>query len=270
MAPTPDTVTEGVGADDVVIGEAVALDVPIVGFGIRLLGGLIDAGIAIALMIALVMTLFAYAISVSSAIATVIIILIFMVPLLIIPALLETFTRGRTIGKLATGTRIVRDDNGPITFRHALIRALVGLVEFWGTGFGVAIVACLVNRRGKRLGDMAAGTVLIKERMPLRFTAPLPMPPHLARWAAAADVATLPPAVAMNIRQFLMRRNQLSPVARARLSDRLALQLRDHVSPPPPPCHVEDFLAAVVAERGRRDRRRLADNRALRDRLLGA
>lgn len=47
------------------------------------------------------------------------------------PCLFETLTRGRTLGKMALGLRVVADDGGPIRFRQALLRALAGVVEFW-------------------------------------------------------------------------------------------------------------------------------------------
>ena len=130
------------------------------------------------------------------------------------PAGWEAITRGRTLGKLALGLRTVRDDGGPIVTRHAVTRALVGWVELWLTFGMVAIVAALLNRRGKRLGDLAAGTYVIHDRVSLRMAKPVPMPPELAAWARDADVAELPPGLAVALRQFLGRAAGMSPAAR--------------------------------------------------------
>src|SRR5258708_25743761 len=84
------------------------------------------------------------------------------------PAIFETLTRGRSLGKLALGLRVVSDDGGPERFRQALVRALTGVLEFW-IFFGIpALLASLLSSRGKRLGDMFAGTFVIQARLPGR------------------------------------------------------------------------------------------------------
>ncbi len=84
------------------------------------------------------------------------------------PVLFETLSRGRSPGKAAMGLRVVRDDGGPVRFRHALTRALVGvLVDFNPLLVGaVGVVVSLSSAKGKRVGDMLAGTVVIRERVP--------------------------------------------------------------------------------------------------------
>ena len=96
------------------------------------------------------------------------------------------------------------------------------------------------------------------------------MPPHLAGWAATADMAPLPDGLALAVRQFLDRAASLNPVSRATLGTQLAAQVLTHVAPAPPAGqHPEAVLAAVVAERRRRDEARLARDEALRVRLRG-
>src|SRR5215216_889977 len=89
---------------------------------------------------------------------------------------------GRSLGKLALGLRTVRDDAGPITFHHALVRALIGFVEIYLFTCIPAFFSMLVSRRGKRLGDYAAGTYVIRDRVTLRLPLPPPMPAELATW----------------------------------------------------------------------------------------
>jgi uncharacterized RDD family membrane protein YckC len=191
--------------------------------------------------------------------------------LVVAPAVLETLTRGRSLGKLALGLRTVRDDAGPITFRHAFVRALVGFVEIWAFSGVPALVCALVTKRGKRLGDLLAGTYVVRERFPFPVLRPVPMPPHLAAWAANADIAPLPDGLALAVRQFLGRAQGLNPASRATLGTRLCEQVLTHVAPAPPPHqHPEVVLAAVVAERRRRDEQRLARDAALRARLRGS
>jgi uncharacterized RDD family membrane protein YckC len=188
--------------------------------------------------------------------------------LVIGPAMLETLTMGRTIGKFAMGLRTVRDDAGPISFHHAFVRHLIGVPEIWVFSCVPALVCALVNSKGKRLGDLVAGTYVVRDRYTLHLPWPVEMPWHLAHWAASADIAPLPDSLAVALRQLLGRTRTLSPEARYTLVTHILTEVQQHVSPPPPPgTHPEDFLAAVAAERRRRDEYRLWREADLRWRL---
>jgi uncharacterized RDD family membrane protein YckC len=263
--------TVGVGVDDLVTGEAVALELPAAGIAIRALSGFLDllvAGVAlyVGLFVAVLTTE-----SADDAIVGVVMTVLVALVSVVLPTTMETLTRGRTLGKLATGLRTVRDDAGPIGFRHALTRALVGFVEIW-VMFGVpALVSGLVSSKGKRLGDYAAGTYVVRERVHLTLPPAPMMPPHLASWAAGADIARLPDGLAMAVRQFLMRAPLLSPQSRTTLGVQLRDEVVAHVAPQPPAgIHPELVLAAVIADRRRRDAIRLERDAALRRRLIPA
>lgn len=178
------------------------------------------------------------------------------------PVALETLTRGRSLGKIALGLRVVREDGGPIRFRHALARGLAGLVVDFGvfslfTG-AVALITSLVSRRGRRVGDMLAGTVVVRERVPAVRVVEIGMPPRLASWAASLALSQLPDALALSARQFLQRARDLDPAVRASMGTGLAQQFATHVSPAAPVgTPAEPYLAAVLAERRRRDGIRL-------------
>jgi hypothetical protein len=162
----------------------------------------------------------------------------------------------------------VRDDAGPISFHHAFVRALIGVVEIYVFLGGPAFFAALVSSRGKRLGDYAAGTYVVRERVRLRLEPPVPMPPQLASWAAGADLASLPTGLALAVRQYLGRLAQIDPDSRASIGARLASAVSEYVAPPPPPgTPPEAFLAAVAAARRERDAARLAREADLRRRL---
>lgn len=262
--------SSGVSADEIVVGEAVALEVAQSGFGRRMLGAIIDA-ISQITFLALVLYLATRFLAElpDTALVRVAFLVIVVGVFVGWPAAWETATRGRSLGKFALGERVVRVDGGSITYRHAMIRALIGFVEIWWTGFGLAAFAILISRRSQRLGDMAAGTMVVREKVQLKLPPPAGMPPYLQSWAAQADITSLGPTLALNVRQYLQRRAQMSPLARHGLAQRLCDQVAQHVSPPPPPCQPDDFLMAVLAERARRDRRRLAHARSLSARLLG-
>ena len=237
----------------ILTGEGVLLETRPAAFASRMLGGLIDAAAYVAgtLLVLMVVGVLGGGSDYSAAIFSV---LTLVVVLVVAPVTIETLTRGRSLGKLAMGMRIVRDDGGPITVRHALVRALVGVVELWGTSGVVAIIASAVHPRGKRLGDMLAGTYSARVRGRRTPVVTVAMPPYLHAWADSADIARLPDGLALAVRQFLGRARTLHPASRVELGTRLTAQVQAYVRPlPPAGVHPEDFLAAVVAERRSRE-----------------
>src|SRR4051794_17218275 len=254
--------------DDLVTGEAVALDLPPASVGSRIASGLIDVTITVTLLVALLLGLVIAALRTDEALLRVATLAAVIVAFVGFPTAIETLTRGRSIGKLAFGLRAVRDDAGPISFHHAFVRALVGVVEIYVFLGSPAFFAALLSPRGKRLGDYAAGTYVVRDRVRLRLAAPVAMPPQLASWAAAADLAALPTGLALAVRQFLGRLPTIDPASRAAIGGRLAEAVAEHVAPPPPRgTPAEVFLAAVIAARRERDTARLARRADLRRRL---
>lgn len=260
--------TIGVGHDDFVTGEAVAIELPAATFPVRMLSGLIDVIVAVVFIWGLSAIAAVVASPGSSALLASAMLLAFVFAIVALPVTLETLLHGRSLGKLALGLRTVRDDAGPIGFRHALTRALIGVVEIW-LFLGVpALVSALISERGKRLGDLAAGTYVVRDRVRLVLPMPVQMPPHLAGWAEHADIAALPDSLALSLRQFLGRAQTLAPPVRADLARRLAEQTLQHVAPAPPPgTHPEYVIAAVIADRRRRDADRLRREAELRRRF---
>jgi len=263
--------TVGVGVDDLVTGEAVALELPAAGIALHALSGFLDVSIAVLALTAGLFLVPLLTLGADDAIMGTALTLVLVLVFVVLPTTLETLTRGRSVGKLATGLRTVRDDAGPIAFRHALTRALIGFVEIWLL-FGVpALVSGLVSSKGKRLGDHGAGTYVVRERFHLTLPPPPMMPPVLAAWAAGADIARLPDGLAMAVRQFLMRAPLLSPTSRATLGVQLHDEVSAFLAPAPPSgIHPELVLAAVIADRRRRDTIRLQRDAALRSRLIPA
>jgi uncharacterized RDD family membrane protein YckC len=255
-------------SDDLVTGEAVALDLPPATLGSRIASGLIDVLVTVALLVALVVALAIAAIRTDDALLEVAMLASVIVALLVFPTAVETLTRGRSLGKLAFGLRAVRDDAGPISFHHAFVRALVGVVEIYVFFGSPAFFSALVSPRGKRLGDYAAGTYVVRDRVKLRLVPPPGMPANLATWARHADLGALPTGLALAVRQFLGRLPTIDPASRAAVGGRLADAVSEYVAPPPPPGTApEAFLAAVVAARRERDAARLAREADLRRRL---
>jgi uncharacterized RDD family membrane protein YckC len=185
------------------------------------------------------------------------------------PVTTETVFRGRTVGKLLVGLRVVRDDGGPITFRQALVRGLVGAAIEWPAlllgpiGWLITLWTMLASPQGKRVGDYAAGTLVIHDRTPASWGWVPVMPAGLAGWAATLDLAGLDDELALAVRHYLARNRQIKEPARTRLGLALAREVAAVTNPPPPSDAAGwAYLAAVYAERHTRALRQLANVRA--------
>ncbi len=240
-------------ADEILIGEGVALESGAAPVTLRMLSGIIDVAVTFVVLIVGFGILGQVSSGMSGAWVATASVLLTVGALVGIPTAEETLTRGRSLGRLAAGLRIVRDDGGPVTMRHAFIRALVGVLEIYMTAGMLAVTVSLLSSRGKRIGDYLAGTYAMRTRGANTRLAPVMMPAHLAYWANTADIARLPDSLALTGRLFLGRAASMRPESRARIGEQLATELTPFVSPPPPPgTHPEYFLAAVLA--ARRDR----------------
>jgi len=261
--PSPATLVD-IGQDEILTGEAVALDVQPTGFFLRALGALIDIALAVLVYILflLVMTWWGGQ-GLDAAAMPIFAIAMIVVVAVVIPTVVETATHGRSLGKLAVGGRIVRTDGGAAGFRHALIRALVGVLEIWFTFGAVAAVTGAFTPRSQRLGDLLAGTYSERTRSPKLVPVHPEVPPALAGWAAVADVAPLPDRLARRLSAFVRQAEQLQPGARSRIAEELAAEASAFVSPLPA-VDPELFLRAVVAVRFERELAavRLRDARA--------
>lgn len=247
------------GGAGVVTGEAVLLDVRAASFASRAVSGAIDLTLAGIALFAMVFVVGGLASSLDDAAASALLLVVFVAVAVGVPVLVETLTRGRTLGKLVMGLRTVRDDGGPIRLRQAVVRALVGFVEIWLLLGVPALVCSLLSPRSQRLGDLAAGTYVVRERASRQVSVMAHMPPHLAGWARSADIGRLPDGLALSVRQFLSRAPGMHAPAREAMGHELARAASAHVAPAPPAStRPEDFLAALLAERRRRDVERLA------------
>lgn len=239
---------------DLVTGEAVPLDLHLAKMPSRALAIVIDFLALLVVAIAVLVVVGRLAPSVDDAAAAALGITGAVLLLVGVPTTVETLTRGKSLGKLALGLRVVRDDGGPVGFRQALTRALAGVFADFIVTSGVGAILCsLANQHGKRIGDLLAGTVVVRERIPTpRGVIPLP-PDQLAGWARTLDLSRLSDDSAMRARSYLLRLNDLSPQARDSLGASLATEVAAQVSPPPPAgTPAWAFLSAVLLERRRR------------------
>jgi len=269
-APTGSSdVTEGM-----VSGEAVELEVRVARIGSRALSLLIDICVQLGVFMLLAfggsMLMLVAQVEVDDALILALVTICYVVVLVGYPAGMETLFNGRTIGKFALGLRVVRVDGGPIRFRHAMVRALVSVALEWPglvlapLTWVVSLTTMLAQPQGRRLGDLAAGTLVIHDRTPAAWGWVPAMPPPLASWAALLDLTGLSDELALAVRHYLARNRELSPPTRARLGLALATEVAACTTPPPPPGTPGwAYLAAVLAERHRRAAHRLAAARQL-------
>lgn len=250
---------------ELVTGEAVVLELRPASFATRALALTLDL-LLIIVSSMMLMSLLGLALANLDEAAEAAAGIVFVVVLWLgLPIAVETLTRGRSLGKLSAGLRVVRDDGGPIRFRQAFVRGLVAVFEIYLTFGAVAVIASLADGRGRRLGDLLAGTYVIRERAGSAYVPPVLMPPALAGWARGTDIGRIPDGLALAARQFLHRAGRLHPGSRQRLGFELAAQFAQFVAPTPPgPVHPEAFLAAVLAERRERDLARLRADEAAR------
>jgi uncharacterized RDD family membrane protein YckC len=256
-AAVPDSFAERSGDnDELITGEAVALDLRATNFVLRAAGAIIDWLAYIGLFVLILIgSSFAFASVMDDALSAAVTVAALAFCTVVVPTAVETLTQGKSLGKLAVGARIVRDDGGSIGFRHAFIRSLLGVLEIMMTAGGIAAMVSLLNDKSKRLGDLVAGTYSQHERISKAQPPLFGVPLALAEWAKTADVARMPDGLARRIAQFLRQSAGLTPDTRARLSKELAAEASRYVSPVPKE-NAELFLAAVAAVR--RDREYLA------------
>lgn len=167
--------------------------------------------------------------------------------------LFESFNGGRTPGKAAFGIRVIRVDGSPLGFGAVTIRNLVRLVDFLPGFYAVGLIAIVSSKRNQRLGDLAAGTVVIRDSKGAVAPAIL---------VDGIDLTVLPPwdvslvseeEVGL-VRRFTERRQTMQPANRAQLAAILAGPLRTKIAAPDPPGDDVEFLTRLLAEKLLRDR----------------
>jgi uncharacterized RDD family membrane protein YckC len=136
----------------------------------------------------------------------------------------ELVMRGQTPGKNAMKVRVIRDDGTPVTINEILVRNILRLVDFLPAGYAVGAVVMFFNPHCKRLGDIAAGTIVVKEGQ-LDYRASADKKSTFGPAAVAVPNSELTPEERRVLAGFLQRRVELLPQARTALAERLARPL---------------------------------------------
>lgn len=232
--------------------EGVDLQLTLAGVGSRFTSALVDLAIQLALVIAFALVFFVGLDSIvggggfGGAVFGVLSFLLFAG----YDIVFEVFASGRTPGKRLNGLRVVRSDGSPVGFLTSAVRNVLRLIDILPTMYLVGIVSILATRRNQRLGDLAAGTLVVRERLgagpagwrPDALAAPVAEP----AWASW-DVSGITSDEVVTVRRFLDRRHELTYEARSRLGDELADALRPRVPGLPEAVRGESFLEQLVA-----------------------
>jgi uncharacterized RDD family membrane protein YckC len=166
----------------------------------------------------------------------------------------ELVWNGQSLGKRAIGLRVVREGGQPITFISSAIRNLIRIVDFLPAFYGIGVIVMFVDRRARRLGDLAGGTLVVKERRGVTLeslTTPTLRP--ATRPGEPAQEPTLPNVHMLNdrdynlVQEFLRRRSELGREARVRLGGQLASGLQARLGLPQGG-DAERFLQYIAAE----------------------
>jgi uncharacterized RDD family membrane protein YckC len=245
--------------------EGVEVEMTLAGIGSRFIAAVIDSAIKFAIMVALIIALFGLTglsgdIEAESDAALVGLAVLFVVSFLInfgYDVLFETLASGRTPGKQWTGLRVVKVGGSSVGFMSSAVRNLLRFVDMLPSAYAIGLIAMLVTKRNQRIGDIAAGTVVVRER---RHTVPTPAPsisvattppPSPVEDLGTWDVSAVTQEDLVTIRRFLERRHELEPGARAGLAADLANRLRSKVAGAPM-LTAEGFLEQVSLAKAQR------------------
>ncbi|AXG78164.1 RDD family protein [Streptomyces paludis] len=244
--------------NELVTGDAVVLGLRPAKLPSRALALLIDMVVVWSVYLAVSLGVVASTSALDDAAVAALSVATFLLVLVGGPVAVETLSHGRSLGKLAVGLRVVRDDGGPIRFRHALVRGALGAVELLMTFGVIACIASLVSARGRRIGDVFAGTLVVRERVPTPHMATVPPPPPwLVGRFAELDLSAVPDGLWLAVRQYLTRMEQLDAAVSRAMAERLADDLVARTGAPAPQgVPAAAYLAAVMNERQARDARR--------------
>jgi uncharacterized RDD family membrane protein YckC len=252
----------------IVTPEGVVLELTLAGVASRYTAAMIDwiiQGVAIiAILVALGAIGSRDSMEGSGGVLIALAILSIFVILVAYPTFFEVINDGMTPGKRVMGLQVRTLVGGPVTFVASLIRNFLRLIDILpGLAPLVGIIAILVTSKHQRLGDLAAGTVVVR-----RPTGPSAVVGTAGSWAGADPTAPISPVdpaalagwdvsgVAAQdlvvLRQFLVRRFDLAPAARHQVALDLANRMWPKVAGAPSDMAPERFVELVVAAKGQR------------------
>lgn len=237
----------GASRRGLVTPEAVLLDFEVAGLASRLLSRMLDL---IALSIGMWILSFAAQFASFFVGETGLIVIVIVGGAILFfgyPIVGEVKMRGRTFGKQLLGLRVVTNEGGPVRARHAIVRSMFQVVDVF---LAIGVISGILTARTQRLGDLVAGTFVVREPKAGAVSGAVMFPPPRGYegYVAMLDVTTVKPEQYEVVRSFLLRVLELAPGPRHELALRLANPLARQINAViPPNLHPELFLVCLIA-----------------------
>jgi uncharacterized RDD family membrane protein YckC len=233
--------------------EGVEMHLTLAGPASRFVSAIVDILIQIALLICVgvVLGLVGTGIDLNGGVAVLLWAVISFALITFYDIFFEVFQSGRTPGKRVNGLRVVRVEGHPVNFLTSAIRNVIRPIDFLPSAYLLGAVVILASRKNQRIGDVIAGTLVVREHAAGRMPAmprPLPTPVRESGWETSGitqeEIAT--------VRQFLERRHDIEGGSRTELATTLAERLRPKVTGAPADLKGEQFLLALLAAKSGR------------------
>jgi uncharacterized RDD family membrane protein YckC len=164
----------------------------------------------------------------------------------------EMLWNGQSPGKRWAGLRVIRIDGTPITLAESIIRNLVRLIDFMPFGYGVGVVTMFVNDQARRLGDLAAGSLVVHDGGQVSIQSI----PRQRPISVSGEIPALDPALPLErlqqediqiLEDFLSRRSQLANAQGLSVQILKRLYARMGLEPPQNLAQADQQLAALLA-----------------------
>jgi uncharacterized RDD family membrane protein YckC len=225
--------------------EGIELGIVLAGAGSRFIASVIDVALQLVLVALAALVTLAL---VGGGVGTALFAIAVFAAVYLYDVLFEVLASGRTPGKRATHLRVVRERGTPVDLPASAIRNLLRFIDLLPTAYLVGLISILLTRRNQRLGDLAAGTLVIRDGMARPASAAsgpeanAPVPFDASGW----DVSAVSAEELAAVRRFLERRASLDRHARIELAHRLEQGLRAKVAGAPEGLDAEGFLEALA------------------------
>lgn len=220
--------------------EGVQLELTLAGLGTRMIAQMLDWLIKLGVALGLLLLLMPSRLG-----STLLLVSVTLVSFFGYELFFETIWSGRTPGKRASRVRVVMADGSPVTFTAALVRSLLRIVDFLPTLYGLGAILVFVTSKNQRLGDLAAGTIVVRE--PKAVEAGLTTMLDHVSVPAGFDATAITQEQLAVARSYLLRRSTLSPDVADRLAKQIATDLRTVVMDPTGELADQRLIEVIVA-----------------------
>jgi len=232
--------------------EGVDVELTLAGIGSRFIAAILDLMLQGAVLLAAAVLLGVTS-GDGSALATALFSIVAFLIFFGYDVLFEVRSRGRTLGKRWTGLRVVQTGGRPITFIPSCVRNVMRLVDILPAFYAIGMLSIFVTARNQRLGDLAAGTLVVRDRPGGMRASRASGELALAQARADGwDVSAVSAQDIGTVRQFLTRRGDLAGGPREELAGELERRLRPLVAGAPEGLDAEEFLERLAAAKAER------------------